>query len=129
MKYNVNVYQVVLEDINVSRKKAQIFTKCMLGSTPTIEEFNNFYENVLSLELDSNIEDIMDVCERCFSILNSENIDTIEDVKEFNIIKPCRSLSAGDILEVNNELYLVKMIGFSKFSEVSAKETNIFSEI
>lgn len=122
MKYNVNVYQVVVNEENTSKEKEHVFIKGMFGKTPTTEEFNNFYETVLSLNIDNDMEDIMELCEYCFRILNSGRIESFKDVEDFNIIKPWRSLSVGDILEINDKLYIVKTFGFDEFL-VETKES------
>ena len=119
MKYNVNVYQVVLEDNNVNSEKGMLFTRTMLGSTPSKEDFDSLYDNVMSFDVDGeryNISDTLEFCEHCFEMLNS-NISHYEEVSNLTIHYPYRSLSVGDILEVNNELYLVKIFGFAKFLE------------
>lgn len=119
MKYNVKIHQVVLDNENAIMKKGRIFTKCMLGNVPSLEEFNNFYETVISFNLNSDENNIMDVCEECFAILNSPDINTYKNLTDFNILNTWRSLSVGDILEINNKLYIVKMMGFAKFPERS----------
>ena len=125
MKYNVNVYQIVLTDSNIASEKGLLFTRTMLGSTPSKEEFDSLYDNVISFDVDGekcNINDIMEFCEHCFRILNCWNIDSYEEISNFSIKHQSRSLSVGDILEVNNELYLVKMSGFAKFPEEVASD-------
>lgn len=122
MYYNVKVYQVVLNEKKAERERALLFTRTMLGAIPTQEEFNKFYENVLSFKIDSEIKDMKDFCEFCFSELNVGNILTNEDINNLVIHQPYRSLSVGDILEINNKLYLVKMIGFGEFHPVESTD-------
>lgn len=115
MKYDVNVYQVVVDLENRNPEKERMFTKCMLGKTPTKEEFENLYEKVLSFSIDTDLNNIFEVCELCFVELNHEDIYNNPEKYNLEVFTTFRSLSVGDFLEIDNKLYLVKMQGFSEF--------------
>lgn len=115
MKYDVNVYQVVIDLENRNPEKERMFTKCMLGKTPTIEEFKNLYEKVLSFSIDTDLNNIFEVCELCFAELNHEDLYNNPEKYNLEVFTTFRSLSVGDFLEIDNKLYLVEMIGFSEY--------------
>ena len=128
MKYNVNVYQVVLTEerilINSTRNA---FSRGMLGIIPSKEVFESEYKRVISFEFNDerySENDTMKFCEECFKILNFiEEIDNCKEVSNFTVHDTFRSLSVGDILEINGELYIVKIFGFGKYlDEINSSE-------
>lgn len=122
MNYDVKVYQIVLNDkiLQRNRERASAFTRITLGALPTQEDFNKFYSNMLSFNIDSEIKDVMDFCKFCFIELNAGNIHTNKYVDNLVVNYPHRSLSVGDILEINNKFFLVRMIGFSELPTVKS---------
>lgn len=115
MKYNVNVYQVVLSSEARNTEKERAFTKGIIGQAPTQEEFEKLYDKVLSFSLDVDSNNILEVCEHCFVELNHEEIYKNPEKSNLKIHSTFRSLSVGDLLEIDNKLYLVRIIGFSEF--------------
>lgn len=125
MEYNVNVYQVVYRPESTDMEKERVLVRTMCGGVPSSEEFDKYYENVCSLKVNSDIDNVMEFCEYCFYILNDGNIDNVDNVDSIECHHPCRSLSVGDILEVNSKFYLVKMSGFDEFATDNALEKTI----
>lgn len=126
MNYEVKVNQIVLPEGLIPPEKEMLFISTMFGNTPSTNDYKKHYETVISFNLDTqkgkfsesgteNI-DINDICEDCFSILNDfSKIDSLEEVKNFKVHKPFRSLSVGDVLDINKKLYIVENFGFSEF--------------
>ena len=127
MKHNVKVYQIVLTEEKRTIKKETMLARTMVGIMPTEEDFNNLYDNVMTFTKESEIENVMEFCEFCFSALNSENLAHFE-LEDIVQNYPRRSLSVGDILEVNGELYIVKIMGFGKFPEETSS-VDIFTSM
>ena len=115
MKYDVNVYQVVLNGETRDLEKEGAFTKGMIGKAPTQEEFEKLYDKVLSFSIDVDSNDIFEVCEHCFVELNHEEMYSNPEETNLKIHSTFRSLSVGDLLEIDNKLYLVRIQGFSEF--------------
>lgn len=121
MRYNIKAYQVVLPEKNEYSEKRDIWRKGLFEEIPTIQEFKFYYDPVITLEIESDAKDEMELCEHCFYILNDPDFGSREDVISYEFLNKCRSLSVGDILEINNRLFLVRDIGFLEYSLGTAK--------
>lgn len=116
MNYKINIYQISINEES-DLEKQKIFTEGLLGVLPNEDRFRKFYNKVLSFSLNSNFfENELEVCEECFRLLNDWEGINILDLKDVNVLSPFRSLSVGDIVEINNQLYIVRIIGFLKLS-------------
>lgn len=97
--------------------------KLYIKPTITREIFDEFYKSIYDEILPNNINlnnenEIMDYIENLFFTFNSDNNplsspNIQKKLKEFN---SHTSMSMGDIVQINNDYYMVAGVGFNKIT-------------
>lgn len=118
----VKIYQntIYMRDINEENKEplSRILLSSFMGDAPEQKDIDNYYEQVSEIIITEQDEvlslDDLEVCEYAFYVFN---VDNRPDGQLF------RSMSVGDIVKINDNVYLCCSIGFKKVNLVTSNIT------
>lgn len=112
----IKIYQITISDSEYKSDEniSRILFTSFMGEILNQRDVNTYYRQISEITVSNNndFEDVNDL-EICEYLFYAFNIDSRPDNRLF------RSMSVGDIIEVNGDVYICRSIGFEKVNLIT----------